>query len=847
MIRAWVAVALLAVSWLPGLAYFGPAGMLAWLGPLLLGTALLAGWPVRMPAPRESLVAILLLVPTAVWMPWPYRAIPLLALFALGLLLVPMGAWRMAAARGCAAAALVLLAQAVAMLLYTGFTARSHELPWPLPALVGLGASLLGADVAVEGHTLAISAIREVHRVGLTWELLLDPATWAFLVGGLALQGMGMSWKAWRRAAGRLCLVVLVWLPVRAGLVVGLIVQRAWRADPQTPLNASDFLVSSWTHLGLLAILVLLLGRLLGAPNRSTNSVSEEPEASFSRKTPRGVAARLVYRSGALLLIALGVGLGGFAMGWEPLGQPKAGRVCVVERHSSWEPTTTPYDRRHYGEAGSYTYAAIYDYCSHFFTMSRLMPAEAIDDQSLADCDVLLVKTPTAPYRAEEVAAILRFVERGGGLLLIGEHTNVFKSSTYLNQIAEPLGFCFRADALFEIGSPYVQHYRPPALPHPVVAGVPPMELAVSCSIEPGWRWGRAIVQSTGLWSLPPDYATENYFPEAQVRSDARVGAFIQLWGTTYGRGRVLAWTDSTIFSSFCAFEPGKPELMLGMLQWLNHQSPLDDPRWRVLVGVLAVVLLGLGLTLGVRQGSSWTLWMAAALLGNSMAAMVLAHPAMPAPQATSPLVEVVVDRTLSQVPLAQGGFTHREGRGYGLLEQSIPRLGYVPVRRCGAEVFGGQALLILCPTRAVDAEYRRRLVEYVRAGGRVLVVDSSDNRGSTAGELLEPFGLALGPPAPAGTLHTSEAWPALPVETAGSVEGGTPILWSDATPVATEARLGRGTLIVVGCGTLLNDTALGRHWMVEPDAATQTRYALWYGLLERAVAGRRLGPVPGP
>ena len=61
-----------------------------------------------------------------------------------------------------------------------------------------------------------------------------------------------------------------------------------------------------------------------------------------------------------------------------------------------------------------------------------------------------------------------------------------------------------------------------------------------------------------------------------------RYGAFNQLWATRHGSGRVLAWTDSTIFSNFSAFEPGKTELMLGMLEWLNRRSLLDNVWVRV-------------------------------------------------------------------------------------------------------------------------------------------------------------------------------------------------------------------------------------------------------------------------
>ena len=283
----------------------------------------------------------------------------------------------------------------------------------------------------------------------------------------------------------------------------------------------------------------------------------------------------------------------------------------VVERHSAWEPTSPHYDTTRYGEDPSYTYAAIYDYGTHFYQMSRLSESAAIDDESLSQCDVLVIKTPTEPYRSEEAAAVARFVGRGGGLLMIGDHTNCDRWSTHLNAVARPFGFQFRYDILFPVGSPYVELIQPPAIPHPILQNVGPFHFAGTCSLDPGASLGRAVVLTTGKWSLPPDYHTENYFPQAEYRPDMRYGAFIQLWSTRYGRGRVLAIADSTLFSNFCTFEPGKSELMLGMLEWLNRRSLFDYWAVRLLfwlvLGLAALAGLGLAAWLVLVAGGRGT------------------------------------------------------------------------------------------------------------------------------------------------------------------------------------------------------------------------------------------------
>jgi hypothetical protein len=152
--------------------------------------------------------------------------------------------------------------------------------------------------------------------------------------------------------------------------------------------------------------------------------------------------------------------------------------------------------------------------------------------------------------------------------------------------------------------------------------------------------------------------------------------------------------------------------------------------------------------------------------------------------------------------------------------------------------------LVVICPNGSVREEYRQGLIDYVASGGRLLVLDAPNNPGSTANDLLWPFGLSVSQAtSPTGTLHGKEAWPAIAVQSGCQVDGGEPLLWVDQTPVAARARYGQGTVIAFGLATLLNDTGMGEHWMAEPAEATRTHFDLWYGLMRTLVEDRPLGP----
>jgi len=187
MIRFWIGTALLAGSWLLGLSYFYPANPYAWLAAVAASVVLL-GNTKPLAASQLKAVAIVLFLPAVWFASWPYRAAPLLIVLGLAIQLLPIRKrWPNWLAGGAVTAGVVLLVQALVLELYTAHTECTHELRWPMPDLLAGVATLLGIDATADGSTIVMHSMRQVHCLGATWELLLDPATLLFFVGGLAM------------------------------------------------------------------------------------------------------------------------------------------------------------------------------------------------------------------------------------------------------------------------------------------------------------------------------------------------------------------------------------------------------------------------------------------------------------------------------------------------------------------------------------------------------------------------------------------------------------------------------------------------------------------------------------
>ncbi len=832
MKRAWVGLALLSGSWLFGLSYFEDARPLVWAILIVAGAGLLTQVRLAMPEKVESVVASVLLLVAVPLVPWPYRAAILLLLGGILLSFAPIPRqWPKTLAAGAISAGIVLTAQSLAVLAYQYVTGRSHELPHAFASVLWTAARLLGIDAALADSNLALYSIRKVHQLGATWDMLVDLPTLCFLVGGIVVIFANTRLDqhgrvvAVAKAPAVFMLAIILWLPARATALMSILLHRALRTEYDTPLVLMNQFWNPWVHAVLLVVPILLAIRLV---RTSQNAPPAAESHSSLARWGRIMPPAMIFA--AVLLLC-------FGSLWDPSGRSKDGRVLVDEQHSTWERTDRPFDQDWYGQESGYNYACIYDYCSRFCQMGRLN--SRADDQSLKDCDVLVVKVPTSRYDMQELDAIERFVRKGGGLLLVAEHTNVFNSGTFINDIARRFGFHFRYDCLFDIDTPFEQLWRPGRVPHPIVQYMPAMDFAVSCSVSPGASRGRSVIRSAGLRNLGADYHVSNYYPQVEDHAYSRYGAFTQLWSTRAGAGRVVAFTDSTIFSNFATFEPGKAELMLGMLEWLNHRNPAFNwGPWMVLAGVLAGIA---GLTAIRRQRGACILVVALGISGLAVAALVV--PAihrrnMPAPEPARPYVHIVIDRTLCDTPLSKSGFIAGDARGFGIFERWILRLGYFTSRRTGLDVTTGDLVVFAYPTRTVTLYFRDAIVKYVESGGKVLVLDSPENAGSTANSLLYPFGLSVDASrALDGSLEAVGNRPAIRIESAHQVTGGQPVVSLNGVPIGATVRYGKGSVTAVGFGSLFADSRMGVTGDVVPDEQLRSVYDLEFRLLRQIIS----------
>ncbi|MEM7201160.1 MAG: DUF4350 domain-containing protein [Planctomycetota bacterium] len=458
------------------------------------------------------------------------------------------------------------------------------------------------------------------------------------------------------------------------------------------------------------------------------------------------------------LLGVAGVLLGTVALHYHDRGSPAAGRVVFDEVHSEWERAEHPFDTEEWGRKSTYNYWCLADVLARYHGATRNLD-QALDDEFLEGVQVLVLKTPTKPYQPNEVAAIHRFVARGGGLWLIGDHTNLFGMGVFLNQVAEPMGVRFAFDSTLDARSGMTTDLPPQRVRHPAAAEVDELEFQTSCSLIPTRPDYEPIFVGRWLTSELADYGNPNFFSNITTDQDDRVGTFAQALALPFGRGRVVAFSDSTILSNFSVFDRGVFDMVLDTMHYLQHRERLPS-RWRS--SALLVALLAVGGWLGrLRPGQGPAPWtvaavsLAAALLGTACERHVIAG-APPAPVAeAAPFAEIAFVEQPSRfvrrqfVAEAMNMAPEEKRECISALFAWCARLrGVRPSWQenvVEAVASNPAAVMLFEPGRMPTPDEMRALVRYTAAGGKVLVVDDvRSHRSSGASSWLGAFGLGL-------------------------------------------------------------------------------------------------------
>ncbi len=741
----WLSVFCLSISWLFGISIYNPINTLLWAA--FLTAAILFAF---LGLSKSNLPIIhyryllLLLFPAvlSIIIGFPYTTGSIV--LTIGILIALLTAIKNlhpllhCVYISCLFTGGILLIQAPLFFVFSRLSLFTHRMDFLTP-IISQTANMFGLSTTTNNGLLYLQTAHGMLAFTITWEKIGLFVFSFFLVGALFLTLFFSPKKHYAKHLLILALSAGIYLLLR---FVFLLLYYSRTNDLEVFWNPTSITLS-FLPLALLYLRILPL-------RSSSMKVSVFTHWSLDRK--RSVAALCVFL-GVFLLIG--------SIGYADPGIEKQGDILIDEYHSDWEDSVRPMDTEWYGLLSTYNYYSWVEWLKAYYSVEHNLD-QPLTTELLKDIDIVVLKCPTSqynaigPYSFEEIHTILRFVEQGGGLLLIGDHTDVFGMNTFLNLVAEPLGLRLNTDATYELGTGNYTVYTPPNIfSHPTVTHLKNLEFLTSCSLEATqlsalWRIEPAVL-GTQLISEPGTYSTENFFRESTASPESTYGYILQCAALKQGQGRVFVFTDSTVFSSFTVFSDGYQSFSLGIFEYLNHKNSPVSPNNLFFFGFLLFFFAGLFL---LRKQPLLILCYLIVL--SSLFAGIIAVPAFTTlnavnyhlPEPHRPPSQISFDQTYSNasfvlkptIPLLQRQDT------YDTFYVWTQRLGYVPTYQLPLQLALQKAEIItfINPDQPFDTLTLSELLQYLIQGGHILVIDSINNTYSTANQLLKLGNMTL-------------------------------------------------------------------------------------------------------
>ena len=198
-----------------------------------------------------------------------------------------------------------------------------------------------------------------------------------------------------------------------------------------------------------------------------------------------------------------------------------------------WAKSDIPYELDNLRNASCYSYSE--------FTI--LIKADTISQlQNLSKYNELWIITPTTPFTAKEITSLKEWVKKGGNLILVSDHTDLYGHARCVNQLANVFGCHINYSATFDRNDKQVFKN----------AFLQPSDVKTGTNMK-----GLAFpLLAAWMWEEDAYYANQNFFGPLAISGDDSYGNKLLIGQVAYGLGQVSFFQDSTVFSNFAVYQP---------------------------------------------------------------------------------------------------------------------------------------------------------------------------------------------------------------------------------------------------------------------------------------------------
>jgi hypothetical protein len=277
-----------------------------------------------------------------------------------------------------------------------------------------------------------------------------------------------------------------------------------------------------------------------------------------------------------------------FAGVCQPHGDAAGAWILVDDVHSVKQHPSMHLQRDDYEYQGMHGFHRLFAHMEHngyVWADVSTRTDGLIDDDVLAGFDVFfinLVSDDRPNFTDAEIVAILRYVEHGGGLFVIADHTNVYDHAARLNPLLVPMGVevlystAMDPDPYFGIGGGAWVKIRTFG-DHPINAGVHVASFQTGGVLET--EHGVAFLSEGGFaddWINTDE--NPGFYGNWRLDPGEPSGALPVISANEFGDGRLVVVADQNIFGDEWLYVAHNFELASNIFEWLARRDGTVPP-----------------------------------------------------------------------------------------------------------------------------------------------------------------------------------------------------------------------------------------------------------------------------
>lgn len=220
---------------------------------------------------------------------------------------------------------------------------------------------------------------------------------------------------------------------------------------------------------------------------------------------------------------------------------------------------------------------------------STIIESKTITKDLLKDVDIFVIINLNTSFSTSEHEAIWNFVEEGGSLLVLGDHTDIGGMMGPLNQLLKPVGISYRFDDALPIDSDFKWIPCFQLMHHPVtykIDSLDEIEISVGASLDINAGSFPMIIGRYGLSDEGNRLNTKKaYLGDYEYNKGEQIGDIILVAGAYYGNGRVLVFGDTSPFQN-SAIISSLP-FISSVFNWLSSQRTATIEYTQVVVSLI--------------------------------------------------------------------------------------------------------------------------------------------------------------------------------------------------------------------------------------------------------------------